>query len=77
MVTCVDHSSVQDKNPVTQVLRYAKPGLQGFCPVPRDHSSILEVMLLLLYPVKSRVPRKHTCGSFIFHWVEPQRGSTQ
>jgi len=26
--------SVQDKNPVTQVLRYAKPGLQGFCPVP-------------------------------------------
>jgi len=25
--------SVQDKNPVTQVLHYAKPGLQGFCPV--------------------------------------------
>jgi len=24
---------VQDKNPVTQVLRNAKPGLQGFCPV--------------------------------------------
>jgi len=26
---------VQDKNPVTQVLRYAKPELQGFCPVLR------------------------------------------
>jgi len=24
---------VQDKKPVTQVLRYAKPGLQVFCPV--------------------------------------------
>jgi len=27
------HGLVQDKNPVTQVLRYAKPELQGFCPV--------------------------------------------
>jgi len=28
--------SVQDKNPVTQVLRNAEPELQGFCPVPRQ-----------------------------------------
>jgi len=31
----IRHSLVQDKNSVTQVLRYAKPGLQSFCPVPR------------------------------------------
>jgi len=32
----LDFPSVQDKNPVTQVLRNAKPELQGFCPVPSD-----------------------------------------
>jgi len=31
-------SLVQDKNPVTQVLRYAKPELQDFCPVLRSGS---------------------------------------
>jgi len=26
---------IQDKNRVSQVLRKAKPGLHGFCPVPK------------------------------------------
>jgi len=32
------NASVQDKNRVTQVLRCAKPGLHGFCPVPKKNA---------------------------------------
>jgi len=39
---------VQDKNPVIQVLRHARPGLQGFCPVPSLRFSLSQRFYQLL-----------------------------
>jgi len=70
----IGRHSVQDKNPVTQVSRNAKPGLQGFCPAPRgrQYASVCNCPLNARKLKLLRSPKSFTMQ--LFHREESNEG---